>query len=175
MTCRGCFRPGRPCKPHMGADGCWCASRSSKPVRTANSRLGGFDPHMPPPKEKPPDGRLFLWRGHAFIEIVQGNSRSAACGGQNEAVSRQRHGLQPEYGCKPCRNSVTADRFPAHNLPSENRHPPQWAVLLLTGHESISSPSGTYSHLFLAGSIQTWYTHAGSVHKRKEPSYGDHL
>ena len=34
----------------MGADGCWCASRSSKPVRTANSRLDEFDPHMPPPK-----------------------------------------------------------------------------------------------------------------------------
>jgi len=37
-------------KENMGADRCWCASRSSKPVRTANSRLDEFDPHMPPPK-----------------------------------------------------------------------------------------------------------------------------
>ena len=39
---------------HMGADGCRCASRSSKPVRTVSSRPGGFDSHMPPPEGRLP-------------------------------------------------------------------------------------------------------------------------
>ena len=35
----------------MGADGCWCASQSSKLLRGVSSFLGGFDSHTFPPKK----------------------------------------------------------------------------------------------------------------------------
>ena len=31
---------------HLGADGCWCAPRSSKPLQVVKSCPGGFDSHM---------------------------------------------------------------------------------------------------------------------------------
>ena|GEM_PF-1763708 len=34
---------------HLGADGCWCAPRSSKPLQVVKSCPGGFDSHMFPP------------------------------------------------------------------------------------------------------------------------------
>ena len=35
---------------HTGVDGCWCAPRSSKPVRGARNLPGGFDSHIFPPR-----------------------------------------------------------------------------------------------------------------------------
>lgn len=37
----------------LGADGRWCAPRSSKPMREVKSLLGEFDPHMPSPEPQP--------------------------------------------------------------------------------------------------------------------------
>ena len=37
---------------HLGADGCWCALWSSKPVIEVSSCLGGFNSHTCPPDKK---------------------------------------------------------------------------------------------------------------------------
>lgn len=37
---------------HLGADGCWCALWSSKPVIAVSSCIGGFNSHTFPPDKK---------------------------------------------------------------------------------------------------------------------------
>ena len=37
---------------HLGADGCWCALWSSKPVIAVSSCIGGFNSHTFPPNKK---------------------------------------------------------------------------------------------------------------------------
>ena len=45
---------------HLGADGCWCALWSSKPVIVVSSCIGGFNSHTFPPKAHSCWNELFL-------------------------------------------------------------------------------------------------------------------
>ena len=59
---------------HMGVDGCWCAPRSSKPVRGVKSLSGEFDPHMLPPEPRGRAPRGFLKNVDFPLDRTEGSS-----------------------------------------------------------------------------------------------------
>ena len=81
----------------MGVDGCWCAPRSSKPVRGVKSLSGEFDPHMLPPEPCGRAPRGFLKNvdfpldrtgGSSYNTTVRGVSRTISYPGVAQLVAR---------------------------------------------------------------------------------------
>ena len=81
----------------MGVDGCWCAPRSSKPVRGVKSLSGEFDPHMLPPEPRGRVPRGFLknvdfpldrTEGSSYNTTVRGVSRTTSYPGVAQLVAR---------------------------------------------------------------------------------------
>ena len=81
----------------MGVDGCWCAPRSSKPVRGVKSLSGEFDPHMllPEPRGRVPRGflknvdfPLDRTEGSSYNTTVRGVSRTTSYPGVAQLVAR---------------------------------------------------------------------------------------
>lgn len=64
----------------MGADGCWCAPRSSKPLRGVQSFSGGFDSHMFPPKAEFLSKRARLC---SCIKVTKKGGQSQSLGGRD--------------------------------------------------------------------------------------------
>ena len=58
----------------MGVDGCWCAPRSSKPVRGVKSLSGEFDSHMLPPEPRGRVPRGFLKNVDFPLDRTEGSS-----------------------------------------------------------------------------------------------------
>lgn len=63
---------------HLGADGCWCALWSSKPVIVVSSCIGGFNSHTFPPKAHSCWNELFPFlrkkeepNGSSFFIIIR--------------------------------------------------------------------------------------------------------
>ena len=81
----------------MGVDGCWCAPRSSKPVRGVKSLSGEFDPHMLPPEPRGRVPRGFLknvdfpldrTEGSSYNTTVRDVSRTTSYPGVAQLVAR---------------------------------------------------------------------------------------
>ena len=81
----------------MGVDGCWCAPRSSKPVRGVKSLSGEFDSHMLPPEPRGRVPRGFLknvdfpldrTEGSSYNTTVRGVSRTTSYPGVAQLVAR---------------------------------------------------------------------------------------
>ena len=81
----------------MGVDGCWCAPRSSKPVRGVKSLSGEFDSHMLPPEPRGRVPRGFLknvdfpldrTEGSSYNTTVRDVSRTTSSPGVAQLVAR---------------------------------------------------------------------------------------
>ena len=81
----------------MGVDGCWCAPRSSKPVRGVKSLSGEFDSHMLPPEPRGRVPRGFLknvdfpldrTEGSSYNTTVRDVSRTTSYPGVAQLVAR---------------------------------------------------------------------------------------
>ena len=71
----------------MGVDGCWCAPRSSKPVRGVKSLSGEFDPHMLPPEPRGRVPRGFLKNVDFPLDRTEGNSYNTTVRGVSRTIS----------------------------------------------------------------------------------------
>ena len=72
---------------HMGVDGCWCAPRSSKPVRGVKSLSGEFDPHMLPPEPRGRVPRGFLKNVDFPLDRTEGSSYNTTVRGVSRTIS----------------------------------------------------------------------------------------
>mgnify|MGYP007082452125 FL=1 len=71
----------------MGVDGCWCAPRSSKPVRGVKSLSGEFDPHMLPPEPRGRVPRGFLKNVDFPLDRTEGSSYNTTVRGVSRTIS----------------------------------------------------------------------------------------
>ena len=71
----------------MGVDGCWCAPRSSKPVRGVKSLSGEFDPHMLPPEPRGRVPRGFLKNVDFPLDRMEGSSYNTTVRGVSRTIS----------------------------------------------------------------------------------------
>ena len=71
----------------MGVDGCWCAPRSSKPVRGVKSLSGEFDSHMLPPEPRGRVPRGFLKNVDFPLDRTGGNSYNITVRGVSRTIS----------------------------------------------------------------------------------------
>ena len=71
----------------MGVDGCWCAPRSSKPVRGVKSLSGEFDSHMLPPEPRGRVPRGFLKNVDFPLDRTEGSSYNTTVRGVSRTIS----------------------------------------------------------------------------------------
>ena len=82
------FLPARVGTPDStGVDGCWCAPRSSKPVRGVKSLSGEFDSHMLPPEPRGRVPRGFLKNVDFPLDRTEGSSYNTTVRGVSRTIS----------------------------------------------------------------------------------------